>query len=150
MGNRPVPTKLRILRGNPGGRKINDQEPTPKRGIPRIPKWLRKYPIAIKEFRREAKILDDMGILTIADAGTLAIRSYLASQIQILAEQRGDGKHTQIKGLIVEYRQHGSLLGLDPSSRVSLKVKKKRPKSKADLFRERKNGITPNWEIPQN
>lgn len=139
MGNRPVPTKLRILRGNPGGRPINDQEPEPIRGIPRIPKWLRKYPIAIKEFKREAKLLDQMGLLTVADAGALAIRAYLASQIQTLADKRGDGKHTQIKGLIVEYRQYGSLLGLDPSSRVGLKVEKKPAKSKAEMFRDRKN-----------
>ena len=143
MSNRPVPTKLKLLRGNPGRRKIQDNEPEPKRGIPSLPKWLKKYPVAVREFKREAKILDEMGVLTLADTGILAIRAFLASQIQGLADKEDIKSATRMKGLIVEYRQHGSLLGLDPSSRVGLKVEKKKPKSVADLFRERKDGIHP-------
>jgi len=157
MGNRPKPTALKLLQGNPGRRPINKFEPQPKRGIPTMPKWLREFPIAVKEWRRESKELDQMGILTAAESGGLAMRCYLAAQIQEIAleikkegrvsymsrmdslgneimEAKTNPKCVQIKNLITEYRQSGTLLGLDPSSRSKLKVEKKKPKDEAEDF----------------
>src|SRR3972149_6552816 len=85
MPNRPVPTALKILHGNPGKRPINKEEPKPPSGTPVMPKWLKSFPIAVKEWKREAKILDEMGVLTLAEAGDLALRAYLSSEIQSLA-----------------------------------------------------------------
>lgn len=39
-GRRPVPTALKILRGNPGHRPLNDAEPQPPMGIPEMPKGM--------------------------------------------------------------------------------------------------------------
>jgi len=153
MGNRPVPTKLKLLTGNPGKRPINTLEPEPERGIPVMPGWLEEFPTAVEEWDREAEILDGMGILTMAEGGVLAMRCYLASEIQEMAveikkegrvayvqkmdylgneimEAKTNPKAIQIKNLITEYRQIGSLLGLDPSSRTRLSVTEKGKKSK--------------------
>jgi|CXWL01.1.fsa_nt_gi P27 family predicted phage terminase small subunit len=40
MPNKPVPTSLKILRGNPGKRKLNKREPKPLAGTPEFPEWL--------------------------------------------------------------------------------------------------------------
>src|SRR5262245_15675518 len=39
-GQAPMPTRLKILRGNPGRRPLNDAEPKPEAGIPKCPSWL--------------------------------------------------------------------------------------------------------------
>jgi P27 family predicted phage terminase small subunit len=155
MGNRPISTGLKLLTGNPGKRPINENEPEPPRGIPELPGWLREFPAAVEEWNREAEILDGMGVLTVAEGGTLAMRCYLAAQIQELAldiqkegrvaytsrmdsvgnevmDAKANPKAIQIKNLITEYRQIGSLLGLDPSSRTRLSVTEKGKKSKFD------------------
>lgn len=165
MSNRPKPTKLKLLQGNPGRRRINYDEPQPKQGIPKMPKWLKEFPIAVKEWKRESKELDEMGILTTAESGILTVRCYLASEIQKMAleikkegrvayvqkmdslgneimEAKTNPKAIQIKNLITEYRQNGILLGLDPSSRSKLKTELKKPKSKLEAFVGRKNGTT--------
>lgn len=157
MGNRPKPTKLKLLQGNPGRRPINYKEPQPKRGIPKMPKWLKEFPVAIKEWKRESKELNDMGILTTAEGGALAMRCYLAAEIQEMAieikkegrvaymsrmdslgneifEAKTNPKCVQIKNLITEYRQTGILLGLDPSSRTKLKVEKPKQRDEAEDF----------------
>ena len=140
-GRRPKPTKLKLLQGNLGKRPLNQNEPEPERGIPEMPGWLKKFPIAVSEWKRESKELDDMGILTMADSSVLAMRCYLASQIQAeaLELEKERGKYAQIKNLITEHRQIGSLLGLDPSSRSKLKTEIKKPKSKVESFMGRKN-----------
>lgn len=145
MGNRPVPTKIKLLTGNPGRYPINKNEPEPLRGIPAMPKWLSEFPVAVEEWERESTILHGMGILTMAEAGVLAQRCYLSSEIQQMAveikkegrvsytskmdslgneimDAKANPKAIQIKNLITEYRQLGSLLGMDPASRTRISV----------------------------
>jgi P27 family predicted phage terminase small subunit len=152
-GRKATPTKLKILEGNPGKKKINKNEPQPETGIPAMPTWLEAFPAAVEEWKRESVILEAIGVMTVADAGVLAMRCYAASQIQEMAldiEREGrvvyqmkmdslgnelqdaktNPKATQIAKLIVEYRQLGSLLGLDPASRTKLEVTGKKPESK--------------------
>jgi len=163
MVHRAKPTKLKILQGNPGKRPLNLLEPEPEQGIPQMPEWLKLFPVAVEEWGRESTILDDMGIMTVADLGNLANRAYLASQIQQMAreietegrvaytqkmdplgneimEAKANPKAIQLPKLLTEYRQLGSLLGLDAPSRTKLKTDKPRRKSKAQEFRNRKNG----------
>jgi phage terminase small subunit len=128
MSRKPIPTKLKVLMGNPGKRKSDIQKNEPKlpTEMPQMPEWLTAFPEAVKEWDRESVILFNMGVLTIADAGTFATRCFLSSQIQeaAIALKNTDGEkcYTQIKALITEYRQVGSLLGLDPASRTKLTV----------------------------
>ncbi|MCP4616633.1 MAG: phage terminase small subunit P27 family [Bradyrhizobium sp.] len=63
--NPPKPTAIRKLQGNPGHRGYNATEPQPPKGRPQCPSWL---PAAAKtEFRRLAKHLDGMGVLSRAE-----------------------------------------------------------------------------------
>lgn len=114
--------------GNPGKRKkdIERNEPTPDPRMPDMPDWLSAFPVAVAEWNRESVILHGMGVLTMADSSALATRCFLASQIQDaafeLSKIEGEKNYVQIKSLLTEYRQVGSLLGLDPSSRVKLAI----------------------------
>ena len=69
-GRKPKPTAVKILEGNPGKRKLNEHEPKPQRKAPPCPKWLE--PEAKKEWRRLAKTLEAMGVLTEADMAAFA------------------------------------------------------------------------------
>lgn len=126
-GRKATPTVLKKIMGNPGKKKLNKHEPIPERGMPAMPEWLEAFPVAVEEWEREGEILYGMGILTVAEAGIFAQRCYLSAQIQEAAikikdTDPEDRSYAQITNLIKEYRQVGSLLGLDPSSRAKLSV----------------------------
>jgi len=69
-GRKPKPTAMKRLEGNPGGRKLNAREPKANSGLPVCPSWL--LPEAKNEWKRLAKKLHAMGILTVSDRMTFA------------------------------------------------------------------------------
>jgi len=69
-GRKPKPTALKVLEGNPGKRPLNEKEPQPKRKAPRCPSWLE--PEAKKEWKRMAKTLETIGVLTQVDKAAFA------------------------------------------------------------------------------
>lgn len=69
-GRKPKPSAIKILEGNPGKRPLNEYEPKPLKKAPPCPKWLE--PEAKKEWRRLAKTLEAMGVLTDADMAAFA------------------------------------------------------------------------------
>ncbi|SHJ77713.1 phage terminase small subunit P27 family [Paramaledivibacter caminithermalis] len=69
-GRKPKPTALKVLEGNPGKRPLNNNEPKPEKKAPRCPSWLE--PEAKKEWKRMAKILETIGVLTQIDAAAFA------------------------------------------------------------------------------
>ena len=69
-GRKPKPTAIKVLEGNPGKRKLNENEPKPVMKAPPCPQWLE--PEAKKEWRRLAKALEAMGVLTEADMAAFA------------------------------------------------------------------------------
>jgi P27 family predicted phage terminase small subunit len=69
-GPPPTPTSLRLLRGNPGKRRLNNREPDPPVAIPSCPKHLSK--VAKHEWKRIAKELKAAGIITELDRACLA------------------------------------------------------------------------------
>lgn len=69
-GPAPKPTALKELAGNPGRRPLNKREPRPRVAIPPCPKWLTGE--ARKEYKRVAKILVGLRVLTEADRTALA------------------------------------------------------------------------------
>ena len=110
-----------------------------------MPEWLNEFPVAVQEWNRETEILNGMGVMTVADAGDLALRCFLASEIQAMAaeinkegrvsymsrmdslgneimEAKTNPKVIQLAKMITEYRQFGVLFGLNPASRVRLSV----------------------------
>lgn len=69
-GRRPLPTALKILRGNPGNRKLNRAEPKPDTRIPVCPRHLKGE--ARSEWRRTSRELHRLGLLTTIDRAALA------------------------------------------------------------------------------
>ncbi len=69
-GRKPKPTSLKVLEGNPGKRPLNKNEPQPEKKAPRCPSWLE--PEAKKEWRRMAKALETIGVLTQVDKAAFA------------------------------------------------------------------------------
>jgi len=70
-GRKPTPATLKLLRGNPGHRPPRSGEPKPPSNIPKCPKHLDKE--AKQEWRRMAKELEPLGILTNLDKAVFAI-----------------------------------------------------------------------------
>ena len=66
-GRKPKPTAMKELEGNPGKHPLNTSEPKPNKKAPACPKWLE--PEAKKEWRRLAKQMEAIGILTEVDMG---------------------------------------------------------------------------------
>ena len=69
-GRKPTPTAIKELEGNPGKRPLNKNEPKPTKKAPPCPKWLE--PEAKKEWRRLAKKMEQLGVLTEVDMAAFA------------------------------------------------------------------------------
>lgn len=70
-GRKPTPTAIKELEGNPGKRPLNTKEPKPVKKAPSCPKWLE--PEAKKEWRRLAKQMEQIGILTEVDMAAIKL-----------------------------------------------------------------------------
>jgi P27 family predicted phage terminase small subunit len=80
-GRKPVPTALKLLRGNPGRRPIEaDLEPQPEPVLPTCPRQLGT--VAKREWRRIAPELHKLGLLTRIDRAALA--AYCATYQQFI------------------------------------------------------------------
>lgn len=69
-GRKPTPTAIKELEGNPGHRPLNQNEPVPVYKAPPCPKML--GPEAKREWRRLAKTLENMHVLTELDLAVFA------------------------------------------------------------------------------
>ena len=69
-GRKPKPTALKELEGNLGKRQLNMNEPKPLAKAPTCPKWLEDE--AKKEWKRLAKKMEQLGILTEVDMAAFA------------------------------------------------------------------------------
>lgn len=70
MAGKPLPTNLKILRGNPGRRPLNKREPVPASGKPTAMDCL--TPAAGVHFARLSVFLSAMRVLTEADQAALS------------------------------------------------------------------------------
>jgi P27 family predicted phage terminase small subunit len=72
VGRRPIPTHLKILRGNPGKRALpgNEPEPTPIVEVPEAPPFVQGY--ARIEWERIGTELVRLNLLTVIDTAVLA------------------------------------------------------------------------------
>jgi P27 family predicted phage terminase small subunit len=69
-GRRPVPTRIKVLTGNPGKRPLNEHEPRPEPEIPDCPPQL--GPLAREEWNRLTTELSSLGMITALDRSALA------------------------------------------------------------------------------
>lgn len=72
MPGKPTPTALKVLRGNPGRRKLNKKEPKPQLGA-EFPAWLDGLgdPALRQVWEEFAGLLEHIKVLTQADAEAL-------------------------------------------------------------------------------
>jgi len=151
-GQAPTPTSLRMLKGNPQHRPMNDQEPKIALGEVQPTEDLDE--IALRTWRRTVPILLSAGLATPADAEPLTAMCQKWSewaQIQgrLITEgfvvmrkgipvrnplaQQADVITGQLKGYFCEF-------GMTPASRSRIKVDAPKPKSKIESFREKHGG----------
>ena len=137
-GRPPKPTAIKILEGNPGNRPLNKNEPKPESKLPECPDWLEDE--AKKEWKRLAKELEDIGLLTNVDMAVFA--GYCQSYARWREAEEFISKHGSIlktaSGYIQQIpqvsiaqqnlkqmRNFCSELGLTPSARSRLQINKK-------------------------
>lgn len=137
-GRRPKPTHLKVVTGNPGKRKLNEDEPTPAREIPSPPEHLTGW--GMLAWGRLTALLDDMGVLTVADvfalerlcdiyADILQLRNTIAEEGRTYTVQTEGGflikAHPAVAMLADADRRFKSYLvefGLTPAARTKVKV----------------------------
>jgi P27 family predicted phage terminase small subunit len=151
-GRKPVPTALRVARGNPGKRPLNSDEPEIVASLPEPPTYLAGE--ALEYWHEIATKLETHGLLTRIDASALA--EYCVVWVRWRKAEREIEKHGQVilspSGYPVQspyvsiankalshVRAYESEFGMTPSSRSRVKVAK--TKTTADKQRERFFGI---------
>lgn len=139
-GPKPEPTALKKLRGNPGKRALNRNEPQPAVGA-KPPRWVNAK--SRYHWRKVAPELERLGILTVVDTvafGLLcdALVDYvLAREVVEAAAEEGGVRFvaTTDKGNIIQHPAVGVMnkawervlkacreFGMTPSSRTSLQT----------------------------
>lgn len=134
-GRKPKPTRLKILRGNPGKRPLPAGEPQPQRGAPPCPEFL--HPIAREAWAELVPHLDRLGLLTLIDGQALACHCQAWAEFRLATEMLDAEGRTCLAGTgglkphpaIAMQRSawkavkdFAAVYGLDPSSRSKLKA----------------------------
>ena len=142
MGDRgpsPTPTKLKVLRGNPGRRPLNENEPDPEASIPEKPDSLSEE--AAKVWDKITIELDKIGLLSDIDGSALEMYCEALATFRYcsrkIAEHGGIGEYlenrsaqtsqlfaAQMKALDA-VKKFCTEFGMTPASRSRISVKKK-------------------------
>ena len=150
---KPTPTELKLIRGNPGRRPLpkNEFKPEVKTKIPTAPKYLGQ--VGKKEWRRVAKHLIPVRLLTDMDLVSLAA---YCEQFQIFVECaekiKGSGLLikspngypiqsplvTTMQKAQAEMRKWIIEFGMTPSSRTNVKVPEKKEYDPQEEFLKRR------------
>ena len=116
-GRRPQPTALKVLRGNPGGRRLPTNEPTPPAAdvsFDEPPVELADDALAAAEWRRVAPTLRRCGIVTALDrSALLALCQQWSRYLGATTRDRETAALGQCKALWTHF-------GMTPSSRSRL------------------------------
>lgn len=145
-GPKPEPTNLKIIKGNPGKRPLNKNEPKPKPIKPECPEWLNEH--AKKMWEKISPELDRMGLFTMIDgeAFSVACQSYgiwveceeiLKEKGRVMVIERVDkggnpiGEYEQTRpevsignNALKNFKTFCSEFGLTPSSRSGIEIQK--------------------------
>ena len=134
-GDRPEPTALKILKGNPGRRPLPVDEPHPTIRLPSPPKEL--SPEAKREWRRTGRQLRDLGIMSEIDRAAfaafcttytqwLAVQALLAQSPVIVRTQEGEIRANPLlrvaKDLQEQWTRALLEFGMSPSSRTRIRA----------------------------
>ena len=146
-GRKPQPTVLKMLRGNPGKRPLNDREPQPEpvTGAIEPPAWLDAA--AVEKWQEVVPELQRLGLLTVVDVTALASYCWCFSEfrradawikengrVMTLRDDKGNVKYRQqapevgiANKMLESMRRYEQSFGLNPSARSGLTTEK--PKS---------------------
>ncbi len=136
MGRRPLPTKVKMARGNPSKVPLYDNEPKPKVSALSYPDWFHDPDFASDAVMTEAKVQWDIAIDESVSAGVISVldepvfalwcvtyaRFIVACRIVAAgggAERERNAAGRELKGLSAE-------LGFTPSSRSKVAAAGKR------------------------
>ncbi len=127
-GPKPLPTTIKLLRGNPSNQPLNDKRPIAG-GTPTCPAWLPAYG---KQVWRRVLGAMPPGIYTSADVDILAAYCQACVQHKLAVERleeegyfTASGVHQAawaVSNASNTIAKLGSLLGLNPSARDQLKM----------------------------
>lgn len=149
IGRPPKPTALKELAGNPGRRPLNKLEPRPRVAAPPCPKWLTGE--ARKEYKRVAKLLVDLRVLTEVDRSALAAYalSYakwvdaeqrVSEQGAVLVSAKGNPYLNPWAGVasaaLKDMKAFATEFGLTPASRSRISAAPPEEKTLAELLFE--------------
>jgi len=123
------PTKLRVMRGNPGRRPLNDREPEPAASDQQPPSWLSEQ---ARPFWEEfAPVVADMSVLTKADEAALAL---LCEAMADYLAARDSGVNSKINDAFSRALRLMDRFGLNPAYRSKLKADPKAPNNPLEKF----------------
>lgn len=111
-GAKRTPTRLRVLRGNPRDKPINQLEPQPPSGTPDPPAWL--SPLENEAWETVTTALEPMGIVTLADGPALTVLA------QAWAEWREARGTIQDEGAYYERRSEAGVVSLQRHPAVGI------------------------------
>lgn len=100
--NKPKPTAMRILEGNPGKRPLNKKEPKPVVKRPPVPKHLNK--VARREWNRMVKLLLGQRLITELDRAALAAYCQAWANWVEASEQV---EALKARGSLISYTENG-------------------------------------------
>jgi P27 family predicted phage terminase small subunit len=134
-GRKPTPTAAKKLAGNPGKRKLPQDEVMPDADMPTMPRG-RLSEDARKFWRDNCKVLNDAGLLTAVDGAAYALMAtHYALALEAAAVVEEDGivqederglarKHPLLSVLRQNsdsFLRYAREFGMTPSSRVGMK-----------------------------
>ena len=135
-GRKPTPTGLRLLKGNPGKRALNRDEPIPEGGLGPAPKRLPKYvrdawaDLALQAWWATDSDRAAFEILSYNIAQARKLRKDLEKEPRMVKGSRGEVRNPKSYELREAEDRAARLIGefgMTPSSRSRVKVPK-RPK----------------------
>jgi P27 family predicted phage terminase small subunit len=150
-GRKPLPSNVVRLRGNPGKRRLNDVEPRPSPRVPACPSCLGDE--ARKEWKRLARELAELGLLTALDRGLLAAycqaHALWVEAVSSIARygtmvKSPNGFPMQSPYVAVANKQVdimvriASEFGLTPSSRTRIRAGEQTPEDPFETFLQRR------------
>ena len=130
-GRPPTPTALKLLRGNPGKRPLNDSEPKPALGA-EVPPFVRGFPDFLAEWKRHSARLTRYGLLTEIDDDALGVLCVLSVKFREMVA--ADAAASALANVSRELRALWSRFGMTPADRARVKTDKPQEKSKLSRF----------------
>jgi P27 family predicted phage terminase small subunit len=129
-GRKPVPTVMKVLRGNPGRRPLNEHEPEPEAPVDLTPPdWLQED--ARLEWADKAPMLQRLGLLTEADLDAFCL------YCQTFARWKAAEKKLLEFGMVVKSTSHNGFPIVSPYLQIANKAQQQATKMLIEF------GLTP-------